>query len=260
MPRPFILSCYNSCRSDKHPVRPYIRSVTPHNQSGSIPAWTRTPLFNTYTPPIPSLSSQSPLQIGVLIIAVHDRRVTNPGEVNTLDPDGEQSGHDTLNQCWVDVVPASATLAQQLPSIGWTYHVYWESVSAECCVLIDGRADRLVYTELAWQRPHYTINILKALLKQTTIPKSELAWQRPHYTINILKAKVTLLKQTAISRSELAWQRPHYTINILKAKVTLLKQTTIPRSELAWQRPHYTINILKAKVTFSDKRQYLGQN
>ena len=194
MPRPFILSRYNSCRSDKHPVRPYIRSVTPHNQSGSIPAWTRTPLFNTCTPPIPSLSSQSPLQIGVLIIAVHDRRVTNPGEVNTLDPDGEQSGHDTLNQCWVDVGPASATLAQHLPSIGWTYHVYWESVSAECCVLIDGRADRLVYTELAWQRPHYTINILKAkvtLLKQTTIPRSELAWQRPHYTITILKAKVT---------------------------------------------------------------------
>ena len=36
------------------------------------------------------------------------------------------SKHDTLNHCWFDVGPASATLGQHQTNIGSTYRVHWD--------------------------------------------------------------------------------------------------------------------------------------
>ena len=43
------------------------------------------------------------------------------------------SRHDTSTQCWANVGPASSTLSQHQPSIGWTCRVCWGGVPFPAC-------------------------------------------------------------------------------------------------------------------------------
>ena len=52
---------------------------------------------------------------------LRERSVIEPARHRGLPP----SKHDTLNQCWFNVGPASATLAQHYSSIGSMCRVFW---------------------------------------------------------------------------------------------------------------------------------------
>ena len=48
----------------------------------------------------------------------------------TADSEGESSKHETMNQCWVNAGPPSATAAQHWPSIDWMSRVFAGRLSA----------------------------------------------------------------------------------------------------------------------------------
>ena len=77
----------------------------------------RLPLFYSDTDCIPFVGHAR------TIMSLFYKKRNSISDSLSLDP----SKHETLNQCWVDVGPPSATLVQHQPNISSMSRVYWDS-------------------------------------------------------------------------------------------------------------------------------------